>query len=235
MRHTDPRLTEVTYMDQTLLPIADQLFAMPPIPNVADLPQQGIIQFRATGTDGTCDENGAGLMQESVGVSGQVGANQDISQPIDQTADSITVTATASAQVIDVAQAGTNEQGPAPVGTEPSSKRAMRFELTTFTLATCSDSVLSNADAGLTKGALVACTSACTSEAQNANETPADVHCGGHPEGITQGQAAAMPLEAIAQAIAGLSNDDRARLAAMFLQGSDEPAKSNNDGKGGDR
>lgn len=32
MRHSDPRLTEVTYMDQTLLPIADELGRVPAIP-----------------------------------------------------------------------------------------------------------------------------------------------------------------------------------------------------------
>lgn len=32
MRHTDPRLTEVTYMDQRLLPIADEIASMPWIP-----------------------------------------------------------------------------------------------------------------------------------------------------------------------------------------------------------
>jgi len=32
MRHTDPRLTENTYMDERLLPIAEELAAVPPIP-----------------------------------------------------------------------------------------------------------------------------------------------------------------------------------------------------------
>jgi len=35
MRHTDPRLTDNTYMDETLLPVADELFNMPWIPEMA--------------------------------------------------------------------------------------------------------------------------------------------------------------------------------------------------------
>jgi integrase len=32
MRHTDPRLTSITYTDESLLPIADELLRVPPIP-----------------------------------------------------------------------------------------------------------------------------------------------------------------------------------------------------------
>ncbi|MCC6428616.1 MAG: hypothetical protein IT435_17580 [Phycisphaerales bacterium] len=32
MRHSDPKLTEITYMDLTLLPIADELARVPAIP-----------------------------------------------------------------------------------------------------------------------------------------------------------------------------------------------------------
>ena len=35
MRHTDPRLTENTYMDERLLPIAEELAIVPPIPPTA--------------------------------------------------------------------------------------------------------------------------------------------------------------------------------------------------------
>lgn len=50
MRHTDPRLTEVTYMDETLLPVADELSRLPAIPG-ANEPVPQSIPLRATGTE----------------------------------------------------------------------------------------------------------------------------------------------------------------------------------------
>ncbi len=38
MRHTDPRLTNVTYMDESLLPVADELYSMPWIPDPNEQP-----------------------------------------------------------------------------------------------------------------------------------------------------------------------------------------------------
>ena len=35
-RHTDPRLTECTYMDESLLPVAEELSMLPPIPGPDD-------------------------------------------------------------------------------------------------------------------------------------------------------------------------------------------------------
>ncbi len=51
MRHTDPRLTEGTYMDESLLPVAEELSKVPAIPS-SDEPAPAAIPFRATGTDG---------------------------------------------------------------------------------------------------------------------------------------------------------------------------------------
>lgn len=49
MRHTDPRLTETTYMDEALLPIASELTKVPPIPE-GDEATAEAIPLRATGT-----------------------------------------------------------------------------------------------------------------------------------------------------------------------------------------
>jgi integrase len=48
MRHTDPRLTESTYMDERLLPIAAELSKLPPIPGVDDAAPRSLPM---TGTD----------------------------------------------------------------------------------------------------------------------------------------------------------------------------------------
>ena len=50
MRHTDPRLTANTYMDETLLPIASEVAAVPAIPDDSD-PIAETITLGATGTD----------------------------------------------------------------------------------------------------------------------------------------------------------------------------------------
>jgi hypothetical protein len=73
-----------------------------------------------------------------------------------------------------------------------------------------------------------ACTSACTSEAQNAHGTPTNAQGDGEGEAIAHSgvQGAATPLDALAQAIANLSADDRAKLAAMLTSG--EGAKGGN-------
>ena len=50
MRHTDPRLTECTYMDESLLPVAEELSRLPAIPGPGE-PAPEAIPLRATGTD----------------------------------------------------------------------------------------------------------------------------------------------------------------------------------------
>ena len=47
----------------------------------------------------------------------------------------------------------------------------MRFELTTFTLATCSDNDLSNVTTGLTKGTPAACTKSRTCNPDNTHDS----------------------------------------------------------------
>jgi len=76
-----------------------------------------------------------------------------------------------------------------------------------------------------------ACTAACTSEAENANAAPLDHHPGTpsllalnpppstlNPQPSTD-HAPADPLVGLAAAIAALSPADRARLAAMLVNG----------------
>ncbi len=64
MRHTDPRLTECTYMDESLLPVADELSKVPAIPG-PDEHAPKPIPLRATGTDGR-----AAHMQQTYPTSG---------------------------------------------------------------------------------------------------------------------------------------------------------------------
>ncbi len=52
MRHTDPRLTDVTYMDEALLPVADELLRLPGVPETAAEQEGAAAVLRATGTTG---------------------------------------------------------------------------------------------------------------------------------------------------------------------------------------
>ncbi len=69
MRHTDPRLTEGTYMDEALLPVASELAALPAIP---DRPHDDAdaqpIPLRATGTDNGRAANAQQMAQQSTGL-----------------------------------------------------------------------------------------------------------------------------------------------------------------------
>ncbi len=69
MRHTDPRLTENTYMDEALLPIASELAKLPAIPDAND-PIEDAIPLQATGTDSTRPQDHAANMQQMCGSKG---------------------------------------------------------------------------------------------------------------------------------------------------------------------
>ena len=69
MRHTDPRLTENTYMDDALLPIASELAKLPAFPNASD-PVEDAIPLQATGTDNTTPRDLAANMQQTCGSKG---------------------------------------------------------------------------------------------------------------------------------------------------------------------
>lgn len=117
MRHTDPRLTEGTYLDERLLPIAAELVRLPFFGerNGTALTQN------AHKTVGSSGQNGA-----SRGTAGQRAANDDFRKS----------EGGAHSQVALLAELGTNEQGPTLRGVEPFQKRVMGLEPTTFTLAT---------------------------------------------------------------------------------------------------
>jgi len=80
----------------------------------------------------------------------------------------------------------------------------------------CDDVVLSDNSKGLTKDGSAACTNACTSNPENGNAGTAGE--GNEAKGSSGEHAE--PLAAIANALAGLSNTDRQRLAEMLLQDS---------------
>jgi hypothetical protein len=65
-------------------------------------------------------------------------------------------------------------------------KRAMRFELTTFTLAKGEPSVVSADTKGLTEDGNSACTTACTSNTETANEAITEASGRGDAEGPAQ-------------------------------------------------
>lgn len=137
MRHTDPRLTDVTYMDETLLPIAAEIGSLPAIPSPTD-EEQETIPLQSTGTDGRLSFGApvAGLMQENFGSEGQ---NEAWEGSVGQLAN---VMAFTDHFIEDEAQTqwgqgfGTQQQNPAPCGTGLDDQRVMGFEPTTFTLAT---------------------------------------------------------------------------------------------------
>ena len=130
MRHTDPRLTENTYMDEALLPVAAELAKVPAIPKPGDAEPE-VIPLRKTGTDDA--DQPAGNMQEKCGVLGHstacggVAGGDGAQTGCSDTAESQSLTAS---------QVGAQERGPAPPGAEPANQRVIGLEPTTFTLAT---------------------------------------------------------------------------------------------------
>ena len=94
-------------------------------------------------------------------------------------------------------------------------ERETRLELATSSLGSNESTVVSDNPQGLTTTHPDACTSACTSDAENANNSYEDAK----PDKVAEGDASAQPdpLAAIATALGVLSPDDRARLAKMLL------------------
>lgn len=89
MRHTDPRLTEITYLDEKLLPIAQELAKVPAIPTQNPQPEprpvisptssEVLKRFREAQrreSAKSSDQHGAGLMQET-----RVSSGQGVTQP----------------------------------------------------------------------------------------------------------------------------------------------------------
>ena len=137
MRHTDPRLTDVTYMDESLLPVADELYSMPWIPDPNDQEPEAI-PLRKTGTDQIDDmPSRTPNMHQTSGVRGQNGARGDKSSVLAAASGSMREQGRDASQGASVTRVGKKRQEPASCDTGSDPKRAMRFELTTFTLATC--------------------------------------------------------------------------------------------------
>jgi hypothetical protein len=120
-----------------------------------------------------------------------------------------------------------------------SAKRAKGVEPSTASLEGCDNTDVSIAGKEDTVNPDPACTNACTRNPENEHGTPADAGGGGQAEGTAHGAATppvlskAEGLETLAQAIANLSADDRARLAAMLAQANGRPARSKAEGKDG--
>ncbi len=124
MRHTDPRLTENTYMDEALLPIASELAALPAIVGRNCHESQAVNPSEA-----------AQNMHETRGAEGhfEAKAGMDDSAELDPIFE--IVVEEDPRQVLDLARDGTNEQGHASSDAWPLKKRVMGLEPTTFTLA----------------------------------------------------------------------------------------------------
>ncbi|MFP4052598.1 MAG: tyrosine-type recombinase/integrase [Phycisphaerae bacterium] len=133
MRHKDPRLTEMTYMDEKLLPVAQEICRVPAIPEPGS---------KGTGThDIHVDEKpgvarSAENMHKGIGTNRHSGSRADTGSQKnwsrrlrDRLRASLSQTPSKSVD-------GTKKQDPASDDAESCRKRAMRFELTTFTLAT---------------------------------------------------------------------------------------------------
>jgi hypothetical protein len=89
MRHTDPRLTESTYMDENLLPIAAELSQLPPIPHRNGDGQAEAIPLRANGTTDSAVAEQPGRraenMQETSGSKGHRPSSCDTGDESDDT------------------------------------------------------------------------------------------------------------------------------------------------------
>jgi hypothetical protein len=117
MRHTDPRLTETTYIDETLLPIAAELAELPAFEGISRKP---LAQNRHK-TRGTHRQGGA--KTDTSGHNDRMGQNEEIARK-------------AVSEVAYLTRLGTNRQGPASGDTEPFQERVKGVEPSTFTLAT---------------------------------------------------------------------------------------------------
>jgi integrase len=115
LRHTDPRLTDNTYMDERLLPVADALAKVPPIPEHVQAEPQ-TLTMRATGTHGA--EDSAGNMQETCGPKRLPVTSADILDNRDAHARSVIAENSGSSQVLDLSGVGIKKNASTPHGIE---------------------------------------------------------------------------------------------------------------------
>jgi integrase len=143
LRHSDPRLTELTYWDTSiyLLPQSKEIAKVPAIPMTAR--QSGVeasvssAEARGGATAAeltrTGAEEGAALMQQTIGSAGHVEVQTGNSRGNRAAQHGGGAT---SEKACFPARNGTKRQGPAPVGTGPFEERVKGVEPSTFTLAT---------------------------------------------------------------------------------------------------
>ena len=129
MRHTDPRLTETIYMDERLLPVAEELGRLPALGE-----QAGDAERAVTKPD--ADDEATRNIHERIGTNRPEEAQADNSHCHHQHADRGVSREKEGAQTADMAGEGTKRQGRASPDARPDEERVMGFEPTTFTLAT---------------------------------------------------------------------------------------------------
>jgi len=122
-------------MDEALLPVADELFQMPWIPD-KDEGIKDVIPLKATGTDDARPQDSAANMQQTGRSNGQSRARTGKNRQGLSSAQEGRQERDGRSQNAPSKGVGKKRQGRAPSGTGPSCKRATRFELVTFTLAT---------------------------------------------------------------------------------------------------
>ena len=213
MRHSSIDLTMNTYTDPRLLDVAGALNALPSLPLTA---RPGVERQKATGTFDASplapvlaptlapngDDRGKtwSTAGRAAGAVEKVRASENSENRLEK-------------QGFGQSQANTNKGG-----------QTGRYRTRTCDFILVSEQGQGSKpfpDNEVTTGDSAACTCACTGEPQNVNGTAPDAQGEGTATGQGDGLALsnAEGLAGLARAIANLSADDRARLAAMLAQG----------------
>jgi integrase len=132
MRHKDPRLTEITYMDEKLLPVAQEICRLPAIPEPGKKPETDAVHVDEKPGVARCAEN----MHKGIGTNRHSGSRADTSSQKNRSRRLRDRMRAEHSQTQQKSGDDTKNQDPASDDAESCEKRAMRFELTTFTLAT---------------------------------------------------------------------------------------------------
>ncbi len=126
LRHTDPKLTEGTYFNQSILiaPQAEQINSVPAISRL-------VLNTRVEMTGS--DPNGAEIVQNGRGSTGRNATQRGTEVTVDR---EVMAAAAEAKRFSDSPAFGTNRYGPASCDAGPCGKRAKGIEPSTFTLAT---------------------------------------------------------------------------------------------------
>ncbi len=125
LRHTDPRLTAGVYTDESLLPTAATISALPPLPTTAQPERK---EARATGTDGPALDGRADRAAHAQ-RSGRTNKQNHTSGCNDEMDEGVSTKSSRSKK-------NPIETGLCASAHRHATKRVMGFEPTTFTLAT---------------------------------------------------------------------------------------------------